>query len=237
MSDFPHGVLLVDKEPGPTSHDIIDRLRKATGIRKIGHAGTLDPFADGLLVCLVGKTATRLSQDMVGFDKEYIFGLRLGKATDTLDREGRLTETNHHIDIDQVLMDLPEVIQRFVGKKTQIPPMYSAKKVKGKKLYELAREGKTIERKPVDIEIYSLELLDFEEDEFPLITFRAHCSSGTYIRVLGADIAAQLGYAGHLESLRRTHVGDFSVEDAIDAQVLTEDKIRDYLISVEDLEL
>lgn len=233
---FPHGILLVDKEPGPTSHDIIDRLRKVTGVKKIGHAGTLDPFADGLLVCLIGKTATRKSQDMIGYDKEYVFGLRLGEETDTLDTEGAVIAKDSFIDIDRVLTDMPEVIRSFVGKQKQIPPMFSAKKQNGKKLYELAREGKTVERKPADIEIYSLELEDFEDGEFPLVTFRVWCSSGTYIRVLGKDIAHRLGYAGRLEYLRRTHVGDFSVEDAVDARALSVDKITDALISVDEIE-
>lgn len=203
-----NGFLLINKPIGPTSHDIIDKLRKITGIKKVGHAGTLDPFADGLLIIGVGSS-TKLLKHFVGLDKKYRATLHLGVTSDTYDRTGIIQtkklknkKTKEHI--EKALID-------FVGKQQQIPPMYSAKKIKGKKLYELARKGKEIKRDPITIELFSLELVEYS---YPKLVLDVHCTSGTYIRTLGHDIGAKLKTGAYLENLTRTAVGDFTLKQA-----------------------
>jgi tRNA pseudouridine55 synthase len=220
------GFLLIDKPAGITSHDVVDRVRRITGVRRVGHAGTLDPFATGLLIVGVGREATRELGSFLGCDKEYVATMRLGAVSDTQDLDGTITETP-----DAPLPSeaaLRETMAKFTGPILQIPPMYSAKKIGGKKLYELARAGETIERQPNEITILNLELLSFEP---PHATFRALCSSGTYVRTLAHDIGQTLGCGAYLTALRRTKIGDLSVKDAIPLADLTAENWMAKLLS------
>lgn len=205
------GFLLINKPVGPTSHDIVDKLRRITGIKKIGHAGTLDPFASGVLVMAIGREATREISKFVKLDKEYEALLHLGAVADTYDRTGdiQLLITNYQLRIN----DIEKVLEKFRGRQMQIPPMFSAKKVGGKKLYELARKGVEIERAPVEINIYELEVLNYA---WPLFKLRVKCSSGTYIRSLAHDIGQELGTGAYLEELKRTAVGEFKIKDCFE---------------------
>ncbi len=220
------GLLLVNKEPGPTSHDIIDRLRRVTGIKKIGHAGTLDPFADGLLLCFISRSATKMIQGYMHLNKEYIATIRFGKETDTYDTEGKFLNDTGGVSFDTFAPHLPRVLARFRGEIEQVPPMYSALKVKGKKLYELAREGKEIERKSRTVVIEELKLLEVVNEEYPLAVLKIKCSTGTYIRSLAFDIGRELGVGAYVEKLQRTKIGKYSIENSIDAQDLTLEKIK-----------
>ena len=205
----PSGFLLVDKPVGPTSHDVVDAARRALRTRKVGHAGTLDPFASGLLILAVGKMTKEISR-FVGLDKSYEATLRLGAASDTMDRTGKIQETGIR---EQVTEErLRAILERFRGAIDQVPPMYSAKKVGGKKLYELAREGKEIERKPVRVTVHELELVEYA---WPTAKIRTRVSSGTYIRALADDLGKALGCGAYLEELRRTTIGSFDVKDAV----------------------
>ncbi|MDT8340191.1 MAG: tRNA pseudouridine(55) synthase TruB [Longimicrobiales bacterium] len=204
------GVLLVDKPVGPTSHDVVVRARRALGERRIGHTGTLDPFASGLLVLCVGP-ATRLSPYLTGLDKEYMARARLGVSTDTLDREGEVTAT----DEGWRSLDRRAVEEALVGLRGTIrqqPPRYSAKKVGGTAAHRRARRGETVELEPVTVTVHALELT---EVALPEVAFRVVCSSGTYIRALARDLGTALGVGAHLRELRRTAVGGFRVEEAV----------------------
>ncbi len=232
------GFLLINKPIGPTSHNIIDKLRRITGIKKIGHAGTLDPFASGLLIVAVGREATRGISEFVKLDKVYEAELKLGMVSDTHDRTGtqHITRPNasvesgaahntQHITKDQI----EKVLDKFIGEQKQIPPMYSAKKVKGKKLYQLARQGKTIKREPADIEIFNIELLKYK---WPELKIKVHVSSGTYIRALARDIGRQLKCGAYLEELKRTAIGNYNLDQAKTLNDLEESNWRELLISV-----
>lgn len=202
-----NGIILIDKPQGWTSHDVVGKLRGILHERRIGHSGTLDPLATGLLVVFIGR-ATRVVEFAEADRKEYIAGLRLGMSTDTQDITGRI------ISKETDIPDEPEVriaIERFRGELEQIPPMYSAVKIGGKKLYELARKGESIERKPRHITIFGLEITGRSDNDYILDVV---CSKGTYIRTLCHDIGAALGCGGCMSSLRRTKSGVFSVDNA-----------------------
>lgn len=233
------GFLLVDKPVGPTSHDIVDAARRALGTRKVGHAGTLDPFASGLLILAVGPKTKEISK-FVGLDKSYEATLRLGAASDTMDRTGRISSAAMSSDEKTSDGDTPDggreggravvsreafeaALARFRGGIDQVPPMYSAKKIGGKKLYELAREGKEIERKPVRVTIHELELVDYA---WPIAKIRTRVSSGTYIRALADDIGKALGCGAYLEELRRTKIGKFDVKDAVKKEEIALTSLR-----------
>ncbi len=203
-----NAVLLVDKHAGCTSHDIVGAIRRTHCIRKVGHAGTLDPFATGLLVILLGK-ATKLSMKLTGLRKAYTGTARLGTVTDSQDIDGNIIQTNAFGHISEA--DIEKILPEFRGQIKQLPPMFSATKVKGKKLYELARKGKEIERAPKDVTVYELEMLSYMA---PDIEFKLDCSRGTYVRTVFHDIGTRLGCGAHLQSLRRTAVGPFRVEKA-----------------------
>ena len=226
-SEKNSGFFLVDKPSGPTSHDIIDRLRRITGIRKIGHAGTLDPFASGLLIVAIGREATREISRFVKMDKEYIATLHLGAISDTYDRTGTISVSPDALRLPPEKERFEEILKKFTGRQQQIPPMYSAKKVKGKKLYELARKGIEIERKPAEIEVYSIELEEFDL-AFPVL--RISCSSGTYIRSLAHDIGEAMGIGAYLEELVRTKIGPYSNEKAIDPDNLDADNFSSMIV-------
>lgn len=207
------GVLIIDKPMGVTSFDVIRDIRKEYGTKKVGHTGTLDPMATGVLPILIGD-ATKLSDYLMDHDKEYIAVLKLGEKRDTGDSEGNIIETSKIPNL--TTQEIENTLKAFIGKISQIPPMYSAIKVNGKKLYELAREGKEIERKPRSVEIYSIELLEVEKNKENIIDkikFKVNCSKGTYIRTLCEDIAEKLGTVGYMKELRRTRVGKFTLED------------------------
>lgn len=220
------GFLLINKPVGPTSHDIVDKLRKITGIKKIGHAGTLDPFASGLLIMAVGRESTKRISEFVGMDKSYEAVLQLGATSDTYDREGKIQISNDQYSISNE--DIDEVLKLFVGEQDQIPPMFSAKKVKGKKLYELAREGKEIERKPSKITVYDLGLKLYNSEKKQL-TIECTVSTGTYIRTLGYDIGEKLGVGAYLEELERTSIGTYLLENAVNIEDLTHENWEQYL--------
>lgn len=202
-----NGIIIVNKEKDFTSHDVVAKLRGILKQKKIGHTGTLDPQAQGVLPVCLGN-ATKLCDVLTDKKKEYIATLLLGVTTDTEDMTGTvLTQTDVNVPKEAVR----EAVASFVGKSMQVPPMYSALKVNGKKLYELAREGKTIEREARPIEIYELEILSME---LPRVQIRVFCSKGTYIRTLCADIGSKLGCGGAMESLLRTRVENFYLETA-----------------------
>jgi len=212
------GFIIINKPSGPTSHDVIDRLRKITGIRKIGHAGTLDPFASGVLLVAIGREATRELKRFVGLDKEYRAVLTLGAVTDTYDKTG---EVNLRFKIyDLGLEDIKECLNSFIGEQEQVPPMYSAKKVNGKKLYQYARQGIEIEREPAIINIHELQLISYT---WPLLKIKVRCSSGTYIRSLAHAIGERLGCGAYLEDLERTAVGPYRLEVAAAMKDITVD--------------
>ena len=202
-----NGIILVDKPQDWTSHDVVGKLRGILHERRIGHSGTLDPMATGLLVVFVGR-ATRAVEFAEAHSKEYVAGLRLGIATDTQDITGNvLCETEHNIGENE----LKSVLSEFQGEIQQLPPMYSAIKVGGKKLYELARKGETVERKPRTVNISKLELAGTENGDFILDIC---CSKGTYVRTLCNDIGEKLGCGACMSSLRRIKAGNFSISDA-----------------------
>lgn len=215
------GVLVIDKPAGLTSHDVVARLRRILGTKKIGHTGTLDPFATGVLVMLVGR-ATRLARFLDRAEKEYEALIRFGFETDTGDRTGTPKPDVSGVpeaEISEIVekTDWDGIFEAFRGEIEQIPPMYSAKKVRGKKLYELARRGVEIERRPVPVRIDALELLGRETavDGPPAIRVRVVCSAGTYIRTLAEEIGRKTGLPAHLGELRRTRAGRFAIAKAI----------------------
>ncbi|MDX1675222.1 MAG: tRNA pseudouridine(55) synthase TruB [Longimicrobiales bacterium] len=205
-----NGVLLVDKPEGPTSHDVVAVARRALDTRRVGHTGTLDPFATGLLVLCVGP-ATRLAQYLTGLDKAYEATARLGLATDTLDDTGEVLAESEGWR-DRTAAEIRAAFEAQQGALDQRPPAYSAKKVGGKKAYELARAGEAVELEPVPVTIHELDVLALDG---PDVRFRMRCSSGTYVRAVARDAGETLGCGAHLTALRRTRVGPFDVESAV----------------------
>ena len=217
------GILIVNKPKGWTSHDVVGKIRHIAQMKKVGHAGTLDPIATGVLVVLLGK-ATKLSDILLQKDKTYRAGVRLGLTTDTYDITGVvISQTEPEITKDEV----DSVLRRFEGKQLQQPPMYSAVKQGGKKLYELARQGIEVERPLREVEIYSIDRLDFASPSF---TIEVHCSKGTYIRSLIHDIGQAMGSGACMESLCRTASGRFLLSDAVTVEQLSKDGVAPYLI-------
>ena len=205
---MPNGILIMDKPADWTSQDVVSKLRGVLHEKRIGHGGTLDPMATGVLPVFVGR-ATRAVEFFESAEKEYVAGLRLGMVTNTQDTTGEVEEEQQvHVTRQQLLT----VLQEFTGTIQQIPPMFSAIKIGGKKLYEMARQGKTVERKPRTIEIKELELLEGEGNEWKL---RVLCSKGTYVRTLCHDIGQKLGCGGCMSSLRRTKAGCYDLSQAV----------------------
>lgn len=205
--------LLIDKPAGITSHDVVDKVRKITGERTVGHAGTLDPFATGLLIVGVGRDCTKQLSTYLGMDKEYEAEFVIGATTDTLDPESpSILSPSHSLSLGQI----QDAIKKLTGEISQIPPMHSAIKVGGQKLYNLARQGKTIEVAPRNLTVHSFELLeDPDLSTWPItLKVRIFCSSGTYIRALARDLGTHLGTTGYVLSLRRTKIGEYSVSSA-----------------------
>ena len=223
------GIVIVDKPAGWTSQDVTARLRRVFGTRRIGHGGTLDPMATGVLPVFVGR-ATRGVEFFEHADKTYEAVLRLGTVTDTQDSTGTVLEKRPAAVTEAEFRD---ILPKFTGKIAQIPPMYSAIKVDGKKLYELARAGKEVERKPREITIFSLELLECSGETAKI---RVHCSKGTYIRTLCHDIGAALGCGACMETLRRTAAGEYTLADSVGLDtLLNAERPEDYLRDVDTL--
>lgn len=220
------GVLLINKPAGYTSHDIVGIVRKKLHTKKVGHCGTLDPDATGVLVVCVNK-ATKAIQFLTSDSKIYRATLSLGKSTDTYDASGKVLEEKEVGEIQQDQVE--EVLNSFLGHSKQTPPIYSAIKVNGKKLYEYARNGEEVEIKERDIEIMMIQLISFKDNE---IVFDVKCSKGTYIRSLCVDIAKKLGYPGHMAHLTRIVSGKFSLEDCYSLEDLENDNFK--LISLDE---
>ena len=230
------GILIINKPKGRTSHDIVAKVKRVVG-NKVGHTGTLDPNATGVLPLLIGK-GTLCSQYLIEHDKIYEVVLKLGAKTDTADIEGNIIEEQEVIMESLDENNVLAVLSSFLGKQEQIPPMYSAIKVNGKKLYEYARKGQTVEIKPRQIEIYKCELkqINFKQKE---INFIVHCSKGTYIRSLCEDIAEKLGTIGYMKELNRIKVGKFGIEQSITIEELennisNEIFMKEHFISIEE---
>jgi len=211
--EINEGVLLVDKPAGKTSFSLVAALRRLTGIQKIGHAGTLDPFATGLMILLIGKNFTRLSDNYLSQEKEYDCQIRLGITTDSYDCDGKEISTSPLI---PTLSQIEDALLSFQGTVLQTPPMFSAKKIGGKKLYELARRGIEIERKPASVTIQT-KLLDYT---YPFLSLNVVCSKGTYVRSIAYDLGLLLGCGGHLSQLRRLRSGTHHVKDSINGGLL-----------------
>ncbi|WP_379126622.1 tRNA pseudouridine(55) synthase TruB [Paenibacillus sp. sgz500958] len=235
MSEF-EGVLAVYKPAGFTSHDVVAKVRRILRMKRIGHTGTLDPQVTGVLPLCLGR-ATRMVEYIQELPKEYVATLRLGMSSDTEDLTGTITETVQevHVTEEQVL----DTLKSFTGVISQTPPMYSAVKVDGKRLYELAREGKTVERKSREVEIYEIEMLDFKwNGNYPDITFRALCSKGTYIRTLCVDIGRALGFPGVMVKLERTMSAGIRSDRCLTfeqiEQLVSEGNLEDHLIRTDE---
>lgn len=231
------GIIVINKPIGCTSYNIVYRVKKIFK-EKVGHTGTLDPLATGVLPILIGK-GTKLSNYLMEHDKEYIATLKLGKKTDTLDAEGEVIEER---EVDDNIFNkdkIDEVLNKFIGKIEQIPPLYSAIKVNGKKLYEYARNGQNVEVKPRQVEIYKINLLNIDKEQKE-IKFKVNCSKGTYIRTLCLDIAEKLGSIGYMSSLQRTRVGRFKIENSVTIDELEKNEqnnefLNKNLISIEEI--
>lgn len=220
------GFILIDKPEGPTSFGVIARLRRITGIKKIGHAGTLDPAASGLLLCAIGRSVTREIGRFVKKDKKYEALVRLGISTDTYDREGKVLGKYSGPKVAK--KEIKKFLAAMIGKQAQVPPMFSAKKVNGKKLYELAREGIEIVREPSQIEIYQIKILKYKWPDLQLMIF---CSSGTFIRSIAYDLGKKLGCGAYLAGLRRTELGKFKLKKAIKLDKISQNNWHKFLLS------
>ena len=206
-----HGVVPVNKPAGLTSHDVVNRIRRLSRQKKVGHTGTLDPAVKGVLPICLGQ-ATRIAEYIQSLPKRYWGTLTLGAATDTQDHTGRVTEEQPVSPLDPEQID--RVFRRFIGEIEQVPPMYSAVKVDGKRLYEWARQGREIKRSSRRVTVYSLERTGIEGGEQPRIHFDVRCSKGTYVRTLCVDLGKELGYPAHMSRLVRTESGPFTLEEA-----------------------
>ncbi len=220
------GFILIDKPLGLSSHGVVNRLRRLSGIKKIGHAGTLDPQASGLMILAVAREATKNISKFVKMDKEYEAEIHLGVTTDTYDQEGQILSEYKGEKIDKE--KISAALSNFLGEQEQLPPMYSAKKINGQKLYNLARKGKEIDRPKSHITIHDLEILDYK---WPILKLRVACSSGTYIRSLAADLGAFLGVGAYLSNLRRTKIGRFAIDQAVKLDKIEADDWQTYLFA------
>jgi tRNA pseudouridine55 synthase len=228
------GILLVNKPIGWTSFDVVALVRKIIAIEqkvkpaqiKVGHTGTLDPLAEGLLVLLIGKKYTRLAEKFTKLDKEYLANIKLGEVTDSGDSE---TEPKFYSSYQPSKQEIEETLKKFIGQSNQKPPIYSAIKVNGQRAYKAARSGQKIELKPRQITIYEIKLLEYR---YPVLNIKAKVSSGTYIRSLVEDIGKNLGSGGYMTGLKRTEVGEFKLSDSISADDINYQKINSNLFFV-----
>jgi tRNA pseudouridine55 synthase len=219
-SNVAEGMILVNKPPGPTSHDIVDIARKRLKIRKIGHAGTLDPLAEGLLILLVGRY-TKLFSKFSDFDKEYAGILKLGEVTSTGDSQGEIIKTGEYRNITQE--QIKDAFASFAGESEQIPPMVSAVRINGKRLYNLARKGITVERKPRKINITSIGV---DKINLPSVEFHLRCSKGTYVRKIAEDVGEKLSCGAHMTKILRLAIGPFSLADSVAPNEITLSSLR-----------
>ncbi|MCI0399572.1 MAG: tRNA pseudouridine(55) synthase TruB [Chloroflexi bacterium] len=217
------GILNVDKPGGMTSHDVANCIRRVSGLRRVGHTGTLDPLATGVLLVCVGR-ATRLSEYLTGRPKSYEATIRLGQETRTYDAEGEIVAERP---VTAGREEVVAALEQFRGVISQVPPMFSAIRHQGQPLYKLARQGVELERPARQVTVYQLELLRWE---LPDLDIRVICSAGTYIRSIAHDLGQALGYGGHLAALRRTAVGDFTIAGSVALAVLNEGNWLDYLL-------
>lgn len=224
------GIIVINKEKEYTSHDVVAKLKKKLNISKVGHTGTLDPNATGVLPILIGK-GTKFSKYLINHDKIYEVELELGKKTDTADIEGKVIE-EENVDEKYIKENLLQVLESFVGKQEQIPPMYSAIKKNGKKLYEYARAGEKVDIEPRKIEIYKIDLNKYDKN---IISFIVSCSKGTYIRSLCEDIAEKLNTVGYMKNLKRLQVGEFNIKDAVYIDDINLENVDEHLITLEEL--
>ena len=227
-----NGVIIVNKSKGYTSHDIVAKVKKITG-EKVGHTGTLDPLATGVLPLLIGK-GTLCSKYLMNHDKTYKVVLKLGIKKSTGDEEGEIIQEET---VDEELLDesnVKTVLGSFLGEQEQIPPIYSAIKVNGKKLYEYARKGQQVEIEPRKITIYDIKLLKIDKASFE-IQFEVSCSKGTYIRSLCEDIAERIGTVGYMKGLQRTRVGTFTIEQSVLVEDLNKENVEKHIITIEKL--
>ena len=225
-----NGIILIDKPKEYTSHDVVAIIKKISK-EKVGHTGTLDPNATGVLPLLIGK-ATGISKYLINHDKTYIATLRLGIKTDTADSEGNVVEEKEVPQLsDEVIV---KDLNSMIGKQSQDPPMYSAIKVNGKKLYEYARQGKTVEVNGRDIEIYDMKLLELKQKEAEVV-FEITCSKGTYIRTVCENVAEKLNTVGYMKELRRVKVGEFEIQDSINIEDIrnNQDLLEERIVSIE----
>ena len=228
------GILIINKHKGCTSHDIVYKVKKLLN-EKVGHTGTLDPMATGVLPLLIGK-GTLCSKYLINHDKIYQVKLKLGQETDTLDSEGEVLKEKQVPDNSFIKENIEKVLKTFIGKQEQIPPMYSAIKVKGKKLYEYARKGQEVKIEPRKIEVYNIKLLNIDSIKKE-IEFIVKCSKGTYIRSLCKDIALKLDTVGFMSQLNRVQVGEFNISESLTLQELEEGlpNMKTHLITIEEL--
>lgn len=227
MKEF-NGIIVINKEEGMTSFDVVRKVKKILSCKKVGHTGTLDPMATGVLPICIGK-ATKAANYLIKDNKSYIAEVKLGEVTDTYDREGTIVSTN---DVNISEENLIKAIKSFVGKIIQVPPKYSALKINGQKMYDLARKGIEFEVKGREIEVFSIEILNIN---LPYFTIKVTCSKGTYIRSLAYDIGQKLGCGAHLFNLQRIKSGHFNLDQSLKLEALNLDNIESILISVEEL--
>lgn len=223
-----NGIIVIDKPEGITSFDVVKKVRSLTGSKKVGHTGTLDPLATGVLPVCIGK-ATKAVNYLIKDNKEYIAEIKLGEVTDTYDREGQILETK---EVNCSTEAVISVINSFKGKIMQAPPKYSALKIQGKKMYELARKGIEFEIPKRPVEIYNIDILDIT---LPYIKIKVLCSKGTYIRSLAYDIGEKLGVGAHIYNLRRTCSGNFNIETSTKLESLNNDNLIKNIISIEEI--
>lgn len=214
----PSGILLIDKPKGKTSFSLVSALRKHLNVQKIGHAGTLDPFATGVMILLVGKEYTKRSNEFLGADKEYNAELLLGVTTDSYDCDGQVLQKT---DIVPKIAEVENALKQFQGEISQIPPMFSAKKVNGKRLYKLARAGIVIEREPQKVRV-NTKLVQYN---YPHLHLHIECSKGTYIRSIAHDLGSLLGCGGSLNALQRVRSGPYKLEDCVDGALVLSQNI------------
>ncbi|PIS28690.1 tRNA pseudouridine(55) synthase TruB [Candidatus Saganbacteria bacterium CG08_land_8_20_14_0_20_45_16] len=214
------GIIIVNKPKAWTSFDVVAKIRSLTGIVKVGHSGTLDPMATGVLPIFIGRSATKLIDQFIGGDKGYLAEMTLGVRTDTLDATGKiLTPSSLRLDtlLHEMERGIRKLLKKYTGEIEQVPPMYSAKQIDGQRLYKLARKGIEVERKPVKITIHKLEVINFEGDK---VIIDVVCSKGTYIRQLVSDIGDDLGCGAHLSKLERTYAQPFHISQAINMETI-----------------
>ncbi len=211
-----NGIIIVNKPHDWTSFDVVSKIRNLSRVRKVGHSGTLDPMATGVLPVFLGN-ATKSIQYFMGGDKGYIAEMTLGIRTDTLDSEGKITQIAN---VEFQISNVETALKKYIGEIEQLPPMYSAVKVKGKRLYKLARKGITVKRDPRRVRLYNIKLINYEEGEHPKVTIEVMCSKGTYIRQLVSDIGDDLGCGAHLSKLMRTYAHPFHITQAINMDTI-----------------